>query len=160
MAGISHQNLNWLVQAYCQGSLLQIKNQGYRVQLVFRQFCTWKENGKKRGFNKRFMFLIGGAREGRDGGMIREQGEQVCCWDGWPSRLTLIWAGALTNVTICEEEFGGLFAGWKGEEDGSALAPLLKGEVSLPSWRQSQLTKSRGLNGNRKLSVYVWKDFF
>lgn len=67
MAGISHQNLNWLLQAYCQGLLLHIK-EGHWVQLVFKQFYTWVQNGKKTQFNKRFILLIGGACEVQEWG--------------------------------------------------------------------------------------------
>lgn len=36
---------------------------GHRVQLVFKQFYTWVQNGKKTGFNEDFLVLIGEARE-------------------------------------------------------------------------------------------------
>lgn len=62
MAGISHQNPNGLLQAYCQGLLLHLRA-GHRVQSVFEQFYTPVQNGKKTQFNGRFIFLMGGAGE-------------------------------------------------------------------------------------------------
>lgn len=109
MAGISHQNLNWLLQAYCQGLLLHIKEGGHWVQLVFKQFYTWVQNGKKTQFNKGFLFLIGGAREVQEWGMIRDRWEQQQFWDGWGSELTLIWGLALTNVTYLHAGVQGAF---------------------------------------------------
>lgn len=128
MAGISHQNPNWLLQAYCQGLLLHIKSgplSSVGFQAILHFGSKWEENTVQEGI---YVFDWWGTwvpKMEDDRGSSEKGGWGVFL--GWMEiQVDIHLDLALTNTTISTNEFKGLFSGWIGDRRWICHLLLLK----------------------------------